>query len=375
MDYVVGQNPVTRHPLGQPFRERLKVGEQAQSHEQQHVHQDEIDQGVQDGRLGHAASVPNRQEALHRDLVGAVVLHQLKQVGESRTQSRHLEPVQLPLPDVQAARLAGHGHDLRHPARHAVHQSQGHPQSAARQQGKLEHVGPDYRRQSPCRGIGRGDNPHQENGGIEADAGHYREGQGRRVDDHSQPAHAGQAEQSGHAQARRPAVAQIHVLVSGDDLQLAVEGIEDQDQQRGHQRAHQAEHHHRDVFAKGDAGDTQEGRRTGEGGEHADSDREPGHAASAQEEILGAPLLSRQSQADPDQGRQVDHQHQQVQPAEFDCLHCSPLPTDTRISISDGKPHPVRIEAEHPDLPAHFLEKNSKHTMPQFTHSVAAVAA
>ena len=205
-----------------------------------------------------------------------------------------------------------------------MYQGHGHPQRPARQQAELEHVGPDHRRQTPGRGIGRGDDPHQKNGGIEADAGHDREGQGRRVDDHSQPAHAGQAEQSCHAQPRPPAVAQIHVLISGGDLQLAVEGVEDQDQQRGHQRAHQAENDHRDVLAKGDTGNSQEGRRAGEGGEHADPYREPGHAAPSQEEVLGAPLLPRQSEADPDQGRQVDDQHQQVQSTEFDGTHCYP---------------------------------------------------
>ena len=169
VDDVVGQNP------GLPSLPRPAVPGKTESRRTGPIPRtaarssDEIDQGIQDGRLGHASGVPNRQEALHRDLVGAA---SPASTGTGR-RAPHPKPSSRTISTATARRPGGpspgHGHDLRRPARHAPRSEPGHPQRAARQQGKLEHVGPDHRRQSPCRGIGRGDDPHQENGGIEAD--------------------------------------------------------------------------------------------------------------------------------------------------------------------------------------------------------------
>ena len=102
-------------------------------------------------------------EALDRDLIGAVVLHELEEEGDGHRRAGHGEKVKFPVDNVQAAGCCGKRHNFPRAPLDSIHERERHPDGAADEDHKLNGIGPDDGGESAERGVDRGEQSHHAN--------------------------------------------------------------------------------------------------------------------------------------------------------------------------------------------------------------------
>ena len=139
---VVRQDPIAADSCRQFRRESLEVGEQPKAHVEQQADDEQLGHSKENGGLGHAAKRFHRQESLHGDLVGAVIVHNLEEIGNEHSDSGHFREAESPVDDAHVIRRPS---DLPYGSQapgDRSRQAEGHPHRSPNQDQKLHDICP-----------------------------------------------------------------------------------------------------------------------------------------------------------------------------------------------------------------------------------------